>query len=254
MPVVPLAVTALKWFAAFWSLVVMAVAAAFLDKAKDGAVLVAFSFGVPLYGSYKTGPAGALVAAAVLSLIYFVAICILAIVASQTIVLSVLVDTVALSFLFIFFLGATAALSRHASFFSDNSGVTWCQLGSAAIGLGWVMTFLILAILLLETIYTLLHFGSDYPTWRSSFTDLFAYGAPKTRGAAGISGGAGVSGGAGEAEKGAVPMQSVAGAQAGAGAGEGAPYAGPATVAGGASVPAPAAAATPATAAPQATA
>ncbi|EIW68585.1 hypothetical protein TREMEDRAFT_19925, partial [Tremella mesenterica DSM 1558] len=78
-----------------------------------------------------------------------------------------MVDTICLGFLFILSLGSTAAESTEASDFSNCSGYDVCDLGSATIGLAWVLTFLLLAILLLEVIYTVIHYGRSWPTWRT---------------------------------------------------------------------------------------
>ncbi|EAL21473.1 hypothetical protein CNBD1680 [Cryptococcus deneoformans B-3501A] len=76
-----------------------------------------------------------------------------------------MLDTIFLSIWFIFFLASVASMSTLASVFRDYDRFTWGRLGTATIGLSWVMTFLLLGILLFEVTYTLINFGRSYTTW-----------------------------------------------------------------------------------------
>ncbi|WVR04334.1 hypothetical protein IAU60_001334 [Kwoniella sp. DSM 27419] len=174
MAPIPLITTALKGFAAFWSLVLWAVAASFIAKSN-----AYFGTG-PVNGS-NFAAGNALIAAGLLSMLYFIASLVLIFRAPAHFLISVMMDAIVLGIFFIFFLASTAALSTEASFFSRwNSTDTWASLGSAAVGLGWVMTFLVLGILLFEVVYTIMHFGRDRATWRTPFNQLAAYGSPST--------------------------------------------------------------------------
>ncbi|GFZ49310.1 hypothetical protein JCM24511_07430 [Saitozyma sp. JCM 24511] len=146
--------------------------------------------------------ANAVIAAATISLVYFIAVLIFLFLFAESILISVMVDTICLGFLWIFILGkrtsrrrdvvafgvtafgvtaesrigSVAALSVHASVFS-NCDATVCSLGSATIGLGWVLWFLVFGLLAFEVTYTLLHYGTSYPTWRTPFAQLVVYGS-----------------------------------------------------------------------------
>ncbi|WVQ83930.1 hypothetical protein IAT38_006074 [Cryptococcus sp. DSM 104549] len=171
MSIIPLITTALKGFALFWAFVTMAVSAAFIAKCNE-------IFSSSQIANSNLAGGSALIAASVLIMLYFVAVFSVATKYPDHIFISVMVDTIIIGSFFIFFLGATAGLSRLASLFryyDDN--YTFASLGSASIGLGWVMTWLLFGILLFEVIYTLIHYGGAYSTWRTPFNRLVEYGA-----------------------------------------------------------------------------
>ncbi|KAE8538949.1 hypothetical protein D1P53_005317 [Cryptococcus gattii VGV] len=66
-------------------------------------------------------------------------------------------------------------MSTLASVFRDYDRFTWGRLGTATIGLGWVMTFLLFGILLFEVVYTLISFGCSYTIWSKPFNRLATY-------------------------------------------------------------------------------
>ncbi|WRT65153.1 uncharacterized protein IL334_002096 [Kwoniella shivajii] len=175
MSVIPLITTCLKAFAAFWSLILFAVSASFIAKSNSY-----FGSGPVNESNFAAG--NALIAGGVIFIIYLGVALFFIFRSPDNMFISVMIDTIMLGIFFIYFLGATAALSTEARFFAYWDEVdTWAALGNAVLGLGWVMTFLILAILLLEVIYTLKHFGRDYPTWRTPFNQLVEYGTPGSR-------------------------------------------------------------------------
>ncbi|ADV22038.1 hypothetical protein I315_00188 [Cryptococcus gattii Ru294] len=87
-----------------------------------------------------------------------------------------MLDTVFLSIWFIFFLGSVASMSTLASVFRDYDRFIWGRLGTATIGLGWVMTFLLLGILLFEVVYTLINFGCSYTIWDNHASNAIVKG------------------------------------------------------------------------------
>nr|KIR89190.1 hypothetical protein I308_00193 [Cryptococcus tetragattii IND107] len=87
-----------------------------------------------------------------------------------------MLDTVFLSIWFIFFLGSVASMSTLASVFRDYDRFTWGRLGTATIGLGWVMTFLLLGILLFEVVYTLINCGCSYTIWHTHAANAITKG------------------------------------------------------------------------------
>ncbi|OCF37761.1 hypothetical protein I316_00888 [Kwoniella heveanensis BCC8398] len=191
----------LKCAAAFWSLLVWAVAASFISKSNS-------YFGSGAVNNSNFAAGNALIAAGLLSMFYYGAVIFFMFTRSDHILISVMVDTIFNGFFFIFYLAATAALSTEASFFSrwDHSD-TWASLGNAVVGLGWVMTFLVLGILLFEVIYTLKHYGGTYSTWRTPLCELDSYG---TSPSAGVATGAGGAAQPHQASS-AVPMSTVSG-------------------------------------------
>ncbi|WVQ97718.1 hypothetical protein IAU59_004832 [Kwoniella sp. CBS 9459] len=190
----------LKCVAAFWSLLVWAVAASFIAKSNS-------YFGSDAVNNSNFAAGNALIAAGLLSMLYYGAVIFLMFTRSDHVLISVMVDTIFNGFFFIFFLASTAALSSQASFFSRwDSTDTWASLGNAVVGLGWVMTFLVLGILLFEVIYTLKHYGGTYATWRTPLCDLDSYGTSPS-----ASGGVATSGGQSTAQTSAVPMSTVNG-------------------------------------------
>ncbi|WWD21938.1 hypothetical protein CI109_106426 [Kwoniella shandongensis] len=198
MSFLPLLTTGLKAFAAFWSLVTLAVSAAFIAQSTE-------VFGSDFVNHTNLAAGNALLAASVLAFLYFIAVLVIQYIRPEHLFLATLVDTSFLGFLFIFFLGSAAALCTEADAFSFWSGWKFASLGSASIGLGFVAAFLVLGILLLEVIYTLRHYGRSYPTWRTPFNQLVAYGAPGSRVA--TASGTGASAGASTS----VPMETVSG-------------------------------------------
>ncbi|OCF59227.1 hypothetical protein L486_03730 [Kwoniella mangroviensis CBS 10435] len=183
MSFIPLLTTSLKGFAAFWSLVLFAVSAAFISKSNS-------YFGSGPVNASNFAAGNALIAGGILFLIYLGVALFFIFRFPDHILISVMVDTIMFGIFFVYFLASTAALSTEASFFSRWDDVdTWASLGNAAVGLGWVMTFLVLGILLLEVIYTLKHFGGTYSTWRTPFNQLVSYGAPGSSNKAGTEGG-----------------------------------------------------------------
>ncbi|WVW78884.1 hypothetical protein I302_100847 [Kwoniella bestiolae CBS 10118] len=185
MSFLPLLTTSLKGFAAFWSLILFAVSASFISKSNS-------YFGSGPVNASNFAAGNALIAGGLLFLIYLCVALFFIFRIPDHILISVMVDTIMLGIFFIYFLASTAALSTEASFFSrwDDSD-TWAALGNAVVGLGWVMTFLVLGILLLEVIITLKHHGGTYPVWRTPFNQLVSYGAPgsSTNAGAGVSSG-----------------------------------------------------------------
>ncbi|WVF70174.1 hypothetical protein IAT40_004962 [Kwoniella sp. CBS 6097] len=186
----------LKCVATFWSLLVWAVAASFISKSNS-------YFGSDAVNNSNFAAGNALIAAGLLSMFYYGAVIFFMFTRSDHVFISVMVDTIFNGFFFIFYLASTAALSTQASFFSrwDNSD-TWASLGNAVVGLGWVMTFLVLGILLFEIIYTLKHYGGTYATWRTPLCELDSYGTSPS---------AGVATSGGQAQSAAVPMSTVNG-------------------------------------------
>ncbi|KAI9635461.1 uncharacterized protein MKK02DRAFT_32876 [Dioszegia hungarica] len=162
---IALITTILKGVTAFWSLLVLAVSAAMIAKFNS------------YVGGYIAGSGfsqgNAVLAAAILCFLYFS-------IAPASIILSVIADVAIMGFLFILNLGSVAALSDVAGAFKGCRGDRFCSLGNATLGLGWVLVFLILAILLLEIIVTLRGYGGGMSTWRTPFNELITNGTTKT--------------------------------------------------------------------------
>ncbi|WWC87306.1 uncharacterized protein L201_002194 [Kwoniella dendrophila CBS 6074] len=181
MSIIPLITTSLKGFTTFWALLLLAVSAAFIDKSNG-----VFGSGAVNNSNFAAG--NALIAGSVFFLIYGCVSLYFIFRKPDNIFISVMVDTIMFVIFFIYFLASTAALSTEASFFSRWDSVdSWASLGNATVGLGWIMTFLVLAILLLEVIYTLMHFDRSYPTWRTPFNRLLGHGSTAKAAPAGIS-------------------------------------------------------------------
>ncbi|WVQ76640.1 hypothetical protein IAR50_006313 [Cryptococcus sp. DSM 104548] len=169
--------TGLKAFACFWALVTFSVAAAFVSRTNN-------FFGSSYVKSTHLTAGNAIIAAGVLAFLYFFGVLAMTVVRRENILISVMVDTIILSALFILFLGSAAALSTLASLASRfDSYYSWARLGEATLGLAWVMTFLILGILVFEVVYTLTHFGGAFATWRTPFNHLVAYSRGPSAGA-----------------------------------------------------------------------
>ncbi|TYJ58250.1 hypothetical protein B9479_001075 [Cryptococcus floricola] len=161
--------TGLKAFACFWAALTFSVAAAFIAKTDDFFTLLG---GSKYVRSTHLTAGNALIAAGVLAWLYFMLVLVLTFVSPRNICVSVMVDTICLFALFVFFLGSSATLSTLASLARAYDTYTWAKLGEATLGIAWVMTFLILGILIFQVAYTLLNFGGSYATWRSSFSQL----------------------------------------------------------------------------------
>ncbi|WWC59047.1 uncharacterized protein I303_101594 [Kwoniella dejecticola CBS 10117] len=186
MSFIPLLTTSLKGFAAFWAFVLFAVSASFIAKSNS-------YFGSGAVNASNFAAGNALIAGGILFMLYIGVALFFIFRKPESIVISVMVDTIMFGIFFIYFLASTAALSTEASFFSRwDSRDTWASLGNAVVGLGWVMTFLVLGILLFEVIYTFKHYGGSYATWRTPFNQLISYGSGSasskshTEGTAGI--------------------------------------------------------------------
>ncbi|WVQ76619.1 hypothetical protein IAR50_006292 [Cryptococcus sp. DSM 104548] len=161
--------TSLKALACLWAVLTFSVASAFIAKTDE--------FFTPYGGSTYVRSThltagNAIIAAGVLAFLYFVMVLIMPAVSPKNICISVMVDTICLSALFVFFLGSSATLSTLASLARAYDMYTWAKLGETTLGLAWVMTFLILGILILQVAYTLLNFGGSYATWRTPFSQL----------------------------------------------------------------------------------
>ncbi|OWZ32250.1 hypothetical protein C347_02945 [Cryptococcus neoformans AD2-60a] len=169
MALIPFITTSLKAFACIWALITFAVAASFISTAND-------LFGNHFVTHTDLTAGNAVIAAGVLTWLYFVAVLVITFVRPENVFISVMLDTIFLSIWFIFFLSSVASLSTLASAFSDYDRFTWGRLGTATIGLSWVMTFLLLGILLFEVVYTFINFGRSYTTWRKPFNQLVIYG------------------------------------------------------------------------------
>ncbi|WWC67537.1 uncharacterized protein I206_101446 [Kwoniella pini CBS 10737] len=170
MSFIPILTTSLKGFAAFWSLVLFAVSASFIAKCYG------YFYREDVNDSYLAA-GNALIAGGILFMLYMGVALFFIFRKPESIFISVMVDTIILGFFFVFFLASTACLSTEASFFSYWDDVDdWASLGNAVLGLGWVMTFLVFGILLLEVIYTMKNYGRSYATWRTPFNQLLTYG------------------------------------------------------------------------------
>ncbi|ODN96584.1 hypothetical protein L198_04300 [Cryptococcus wingfieldii CBS 7118] len=156
--------TGLKAFACFWAALTFSVAAGFIAKTDDFFTLLG---GSKYVRSTHLTAGNALIAAGVLAWLL-----VLTFVSPRNICVSVMVDTICLFALFVFFLGSSATLSTLASLARAYDTYTWAKLGEATLGIAWVMTFLILGILIFQVAYALLNFGGSYATWRSSFSQL----------------------------------------------------------------------------------
>ncbi|XAO21435.1 hypothetical protein I312_100186 [Cryptococcus bacillisporus CA1280] len=169
MALVAFITTSLKAFACIWALVTFAMGASFVSAAND-------SFGDHFVTHTDLTSGNAVIAAGVLTWLYFVAVLVVTFIQPENVFISMMLDTAFLSIWFIFFLGSVASMSTLASVFRDHDRFTWGRLGAATIGLGWVMTFLLLGILLFEVVYTLINFGCSYTIWRKPFNRLAIYG------------------------------------------------------------------------------
>ncbi|KAK8846630.1 hypothetical protein IAR55_005717 [Kwoniella newhampshirensis] len=169
----PLA-TSLKVFAAFWALCTLGISAGFIGR-------VNYDFGTYIVNNSNLAAGIALIAASTLALPYFLTVLFIQFTRPEHGLISTMLDTISLGVLFIFFLGATAALSRLQSIFTEYDRYIFAKLGSTTVGAGWAMTGIILAILLLEVIYTLKHFGGSHSVWRTPFNQLVRNGHSNTR-------------------------------------------------------------------------
>ncbi|WVQ85183.1 hypothetical protein IAT38_007348 [Cryptococcus sp. DSM 104549] len=173
-------VTSLKWLSALLSIAILGVSAAMLSQVNSRYI------GLPtgimhdetgwqdLYGFYnKSGPVKALVAAGVVGLVYLFGAGVMTVTKPDSIVVSVIYDMICLSALFVLFTVPTALLSRYAGMFKTHANVSWCKMGTALIGLGWVMVGLLVITALIELVAMYTHHRLDYPAWSSSFNKLF---------------------------------------------------------------------------------
>ncbi|WOO81963.1 uncharacterized protein LOC62_04G005474 [Vanrija pseudolonga] len=159
--------TALFAFCAFWSLLVWTVTAGFLSKI-NGALKGYRYFGDDPY----TNSVKAILAWGLISMVYFIAhLVVLLFVSSENIFVSVISDVSALGFLWLFGIVSVGILSQWGSLFSDYGGPTG-SLGSAVLGLGWILVLTQMGLLAWELIYTAIHYGGAFSSWRSSFHDL----------------------------------------------------------------------------------
>ncbi|WVN88863.1 uncharacterized protein L203_104077 [Cryptococcus depauperatus CBS 7841] len=171
MAVIPLITIGLKGFAWGWSLATLVVASCFVAEPND-------YYGHTIVHGTGLSAANAIIAASALTWLYFTAVLIVTFLRPQHIFISVMLDTVFLGFLFVFFLGSVASLSNLVSVIQMYDGTNWASLGNAVLGLAWTMTVWLLGLLSFEVIYTLIRFGGSYPTWRTPFNQLITYGAP----------------------------------------------------------------------------
>ncbi|KAL7423280.1 hypothetical protein Q5752_002580 [Cryptotrichosporon argae] len=155
----------LKGFAAFWALVTFAVAASFLSQMDD-------DFGAGAVDNSNFAATGAIIAFGVLAFLWFLTyLAVLLFVSSANILLALLVEIPVLAFLFILGLGSVAALSTETHWFNRFSQYTAAQLGNATLGVGWILVFLILGIIILQLVVIFRH-PRTHATWRASFHDL----------------------------------------------------------------------------------
>ncbi|GFZ49026.1 hypothetical protein JCM24511_06775 [Saitozyma sp. JCM 24511] len=173
-----LTVTILKIATLFWALLVMAVDAAFIAKFNS----------YVWYGQTGSGfsASNAVIACAIFTMVYLgVALYFIFFVPAHVLI-SVMVDTICIGFLFIFAIGSVGALSSYVGWWGNFTGTsTLGSLLDATVGLGWVMVFLLLAILLIEVIVTLVNYGGSLDTWKTPFNELLVGSGGSLRGARG---------------------------------------------------------------------
>ncbi|KAL1412439.1 hypothetical protein Q8F55_000184 [Vanrija albida] len=159
--------TGLFAFAGFWSLLVWTVTAGFRAKIADN------TRGINYYNNPYTNSVNAILAWGLISMFYFIAhVVVLLFVSSANIFVSVIFDVAALAFLWLFGIVSVGILSQWGGIFADYSGTSAGSLGSAVLGLGWILVLTQMGLLAWETISTLIHHGASFGPWRSSFHDL----------------------------------------------------------------------------------
>ncbi|WVQ83929.1 hypothetical protein IAT38_006073 [Cryptococcus sp. DSM 104549] len=198
MSKMPIFMTILKAFTLCLAIVIPGISATFVSYCDDFCDPRGWASGSTFAGGAAMIPGGLLV------IIYFVTFFSVAAKSSDNLVVSVMMDTILLGSLFVFFLGCSAGLSDAVHAFdeyiaADDDGLyTFACFGVAALALGWFITWLgLFGILLYEVIYTLTHYGGAYSTWRMSFNRLAEYGTASNHN--GGVGGAARGGGAGGA-------------------------------------------------------
>lgn len=97
MALIPFITTSLKAFACIWALITFAVAASFISTAND-------LFGNHFVTHTDLTAGNAVIAAGVLTWLYFVAVLVITFVRPENVFISVMLDTIFLSIWFIFFL------------------------------------------------------------------------------------------------------------------------------------------------------
>ncbi|WVQ76872.1 hypothetical protein IAR50_006546 [Cryptococcus sp. DSM 104548] len=177
-------VTSLKWLTAAVAVVTPAIAEAFTSRVVDAFKGTSYPAKFPAAQAITTG--------GIFAFVYFLTYGLYVVKYPDSLYVSVLVDVVSISALFIFFLVSSAALSLDASLFARFSqtqfcqphrqGGSWCQYATATVALAWFITGFLLLILIIEVTSTLDVYDAEYSAWRRRFGELFGDHRPTRRG------------------------------------------------------------------------